>query len=337
MAVTVILTGDIPQSLVDILKSHARVELLPEGRRDFTPDKLIDGLKDADAVICQLTDLMSRDVMSSCPRLALIANVAVGYDNIDVDAATSQGILVTNTPGVLDETTADLAFGLLLACARRIAEGCRFVRSGSWTGFMPDLMLGVDVYGKTLGIVGFGRIGKAVARRALGFGMTVLYTSRTDAGKAPDGDISSCSRVSFDELLSRSDFVSLHCPLTKETDHLVGARALSIIKSGSIVINTARGAVVDQKALIDALKSGKLGGAGLDVFEDEPNVPEALFQMENVVLTPHIGSASVETRTAMALLAVNAVISAFAGELPANAVNPGVWPEFVKRLGLVSQ
>jgi glyoxylate reductase len=193
-------------------------------------------------------------------------------------------------------------------------------------------MLGVDVNGKTLGVVGMGRIGKAVARRGLGFGMRILYTRRTSGAEPLSGEFAQCRPVTLDELMSSADFVSLHCPLNKETFHLVGKRELEFVKPGAILINTARGAVVDQQALVAALRDGRLGGAGLDVFEDEPKVPDELLTMDNVVLTPHVGSASVETRAAMAGLAVKGLLQAFSGQLPPNAVNPQVWPAFARRL-----
>lgn len=298
----------------------------------LAPDLLDERMKAADALICLLDDTMSEAVMSEHPRLKMIANVAVGYDNVDVEAATRCGILVTNTPGVLDETTADLAFGLILACARRIAEGDWFVRAGRWTGWTPQLMLGADVYGKTLGIVGMGRIGRAVARRAHGFGMKVLYTTRSQPANKIQDDLPDCQWAILDELLSASDYISLHCPLTKETYHLIGERELSLVKPGSILVNTARGAILDQSALVKALESGRLRGAGLDVFEDEPHVPEPLLTLRNVVLTPHVGSASIETRSAMAELAAQGVDSAFSGKLPTNAVNSNVWERFLNRL-----
>jgi glyoxylate reductase len=299
-----------------------------QDKPSLSPTELLNATKGNDAVVCLPEDLFSEAVLSACPDLKLIATVSVGFNNVDVPAATRRGILVTNTPGVLSETTADLAFALLIACARRIAEGDRYVRDRQWKGFSPALMLGVDVYGKTLGIVGYGRIGQAMARRGLGFGMNVLYVKRSgsdDNQAKVDGEPWG---VRLEELLSNSDFISLHCPLTKETHHLIGKRELSLMKRDAILINTARGAVVDQLALIEVLRAGNLRGAGLDVFEDEPNVPEELIGMNNVVLTPHIGSASIETRSAMANLAVQSVLSAFAGKLPANSVNPEVWPKF---------
>jgi glyoxylate reductase len=329
----VFVTSQHPGDAVELLSAKFKVDAnLDRQKPSLTAPELLKALKGQDAVICILQDAMSDAVMAAFPELKVIANVAVGYDNIDVEAATRRGILVTNTPGVLDETTADLAFGLLMACARRIAEGDRYIRDGQWKGFQPDLMSGLDVYGKTLGIVGYGRIGQAMVRRGQGFGMKILYTRRSQPNDAEAKKEGEPQAVPLDELLAKSDFVSLHCPLNKETRHLIGKRQLSLMKSDAILINTARGAVVDQGAVITALANGQLYGAGLDVFDDEPDVPDELKQMQNVVLTPHIGSASLETRSAMARLAAQAVLSALGGNLPANAVNPKIWPAFLDRL-----
>jgi glyoxylate reductase len=327
----VFITSQYPGNALALLKDQFELS----ANRDkpiLSPSELLNGMKGQDVVLCLPADQVSEDVMAACPDLKLIATVSVGYNNVDVAAATCRGILVTNTPGVLSETTADLAFALLMACARRIAEGDHYVRGRQWKGFDPELMLGVDIYGKTLGIVGYGRIGQALGRRARGFSMNVLYVkesavkgSQARAEGEPQG-------VQLDDLLAKSDFVSLHCPLNKGTHHLIGKRELSLMKPDAILINTARGAVVDQAALIEALKTKKLRGAALDVFEDEPRVPDELIAMNNVVLTPHIGSASIETRSAMANLSVEGVLSAFAGKQPPNAVNPEVWPRFADAL-----
>lgn len=317
---------------MEVLERSAQLDL-HAGQQPLEPDELLARVKDCDALVCLLTDRITESVLAGA-HLKLVANVAVGYDNIDLEAASRRGVLVTNTPGVLDETTADLAFGLLLACARRIAEADRYVRAGLWDCWQPDLMLGTDVHGKTLGLIGFGRIGQAVARRALAFNMKVLYTRSCD----PSNIGAPCPgpgphHVRLDELLSQSDFISIHCPLNERTRHLLGDRQLSMLKSGCLLINTSRGPIVDQAALVAALADGRLGGAGLDVFEDEPHVPPELKAMESVVLTPHIGSASIETRSAMARLAVDGLLLAFSGSLPPNAVNPQVWPVFLQRAG----
>jgi glyoxylate reductase len=332
----VLLTGPIPAEHLACLAAKAGLTHLRPGFSGSEP-ALLDALVGCDAVVSFLSERLSGYVIEMSPRLKVIANVAVGYDNIDLEAASRKGVLVTNTPGVLDETTADLAFGLLIACARRIVEADSFVRNGQWSGWLPDLMLGVDIHAKTLGIVGFGRIGRAVARRALGFGMKVQYVAKREGERKLTPELAGCKSTTLHELLASSDFVSLHCPLAKDTFHLIGQAELSVIKHGAILVNTSRGAVVDQMALLAALESGRLGGAGLDVFEEEPAVPAKLIERKNVVLTPHIGSASVETRAKMAELAVNGLLTAIDGRLPSNAVNPEVWPQFVNRLAIVGR
>ncbi len=261
-------------------------------------------LSQAEGILCLFGDRVDFD---ASPRLRVVSVMAVGYDNIDVAEATRRGILVTNTPGVLTETTADLAFALLMSVARRIVEGDGDVRAGRFRGWGPFDYLGQDVHGATLGIVGPGRIGKAVAKRARGFGMKVLFADRRK---------SSLARV-----LRASDFVSLHCPLTPQTRHLIGKRELAMMKKSAILINTTRGPVVDESALVRALRSGTIAGAGLDVYEREPRVPASLRRMKNVVLLPHIGSASRATRDAMASLAVDNLIAGLSGRRPPQAVN----------------
>lgn len=326
----VLVTAPLPERLRSRLESRVQVK----ARANIAESQFALELADCDALICQLSEMLTASVLQSSPRLKVIANVAVGYDNIDVEVADSASILVANTPGVLDETTADLAFALLLACARRVSESDRFVRAGAWTGWTPDLMLGTDVFGKTLGIVGLGRIGKAVARRAAGFSMPVVYTTGvTDtAGATLPPELSHCRKVGFAQLLSEADFVSINCPLNKKTRHLIAAAELASMKRSAILINTARGAIIDEGALVSALENGIIAGAGLDVFENEPSVPDKLRQMDNVVLTPHTGSATVETRGKMAELAVEAVLAVAEQRLPPNAVNPQVWPRLMQRL-----
>jgi glyoxylate reductase len=285
---------------------------------------LLEKVRGKDGILCLLTDTIDREVMEAAgPKLKVIANYAVGYNNIDVEEATRRGIMVTNTPGVLTETTADLAWALMMSVARRIVEADRFVRAGKFRGWEPMLLLGTDVYGATLGIVGFGRIGQAMARRALGFDMTVLYYDLQRASE----EIEQKYRVRFTplpELLQTSDFVSLHVPLTKDTYHLIGERELRMMKREAYLINTARGPVVDEKALVRALREGWIRGAALDVFEREPEVELELLELENVVLAPHIGSASYATRTRMAEIAAQNLVKALQGEIPPNLVNPEV-------------
>lgn len=305
---------DLKQNLGDPLSAH---------------DLLLQA-EDRDAVICDLADQITDQFLAKCPNLKLVANVAVGVDNIDIEAANRRSILIANTPGVLDDTTADLTFALLLALARRLNDAELYLRDGKWKKFSLDLLFGVDVHHKTLGIIGCGRIGQAVARRARGFSMNILYSQRTRLSPKQEEELG-LKYVGLDELLSSSDFVSLHCPHNKETFHLLGEREFALMKEGCQLINASRGPVIDEPALIRALKSGKLAGAGLDVFENEPKVPSDLLELNNVVLVPHIGSATKETRCAMARLATEAVIKAFAGTKPDNLVNPESWSGFIER------
>jgi len=272
-------------------------------------------LGDADALICLLLDRIDAGVLARGPRLRVVANCAVGIDNIDLAAATAAGVCVTNTPDVLTEATAELAFALMLAAARRLGEGERLVRSGAWTGWALDQLIGTGLGGKTLGIVGFGRIGQALARRALGFGMAVVYADPHEVSAAP------ARRVALDHLFATADVISLHCPLRPETERLVDADRLATMKPTAILVNTARGGCIDEPALIAALHAGRLGGAALDVYAREPAVSPALLACPRLVLTPHIGSATHQARTAMAQLCADAVISALRGYPPANLVN----------------
>lgn len=273
-----------------------------------------------EAVVALLTDRIDAAFLERCPSLRIVANVAVGVDNVDLAACAARGVVVTNTPDVLTEATADLAFGLLIAAARRIAEGDRFVRAGAWTGWTPTFFLGRRVHGMTLGLVGLGRIGGAVARRARGFGMHVLYTQRRRLPEHLERALGATWVSSLDDLVPHADAVSIHCPLTPETRHLFDAPRLAKMKPGAILVNTARGPIVDEAALAEALTNGPLAAAGLDVFEEEPNVHPALLARENVVLAPHIGSADGPTRAAMAGLAVENVLSVLRGAPPVTRV-----------------
>lgn len=285
---------------------------------------LLEKVKGVDAILSLLTDTIDAEVMDAAgSNLKVIANYAVGYNNIDVEEATKRGIMVTNTPGVLTETTADLAWALMMAIARRIVEADRFVREGKFRGWEPMLLLGTDVHGATLGIVGFGRIGQAMARRALGFNMKVLYYDNARVPEQVEKELKA-AYVDLPTLLRESDFVSLHVPLTKETHHLIGEKELRMMKKGAYLINTARGPVVDEKALVKALKEGWIKGAALDVFENEPEVEPELLKLENVVLAPHIASASYATRSRMSIMAAENIIKALSGEIPPNLVNPEV-------------
>jgi glyoxylate reductase len=273
------------------------------------------------ALVCLLTEKVDAELLDAAgPNLRIVANVAVGFDNIDVPACTARKVAVTNTPGVLDETTADFAWTLLMAVARRLIEGDRMARSGAWTKWNLDQLCGTDVWGKTLGIIGLGRIGRAMARRAAGFRMRIIYNSRTRAATEIENELNA-EYVSRDAVFEEADFLSLHVPLNAETRGLVGAAELAKMKRTAFLINTTRGPVVQEGALIDALDRGVIAGAGLDVFEREPLIPDGL-RRDNVVLAPHLGSASTETRTKMALIAVDNAIALFAGKRPPTILNP---------------
>jgi len=318
----VFVTRIIPDEGLNLILENCDAEVWQE---ETPPPKeiIIDKIKDCEGILTLLTDKIDAEIMDKAPKLRIISNYAVGYDNIDVKSATQRGIMVTNTPGVLTETTADLAFALILATARRIVEADKFTRSGKWKSWGPMLFLGRDVYGATLGIIGLGRIGQAVARRAKGFNMKVIYYSR----KRKE-DVERELGVEYRELhslLREADIVSIHTPLTEETYHLIGEKELSLMKPTAILINTARGAVVDQKALYKALKERRIFGAGLDVYEREPiEADDPLLELDNVVLLPHIGSASVETRGRMARMAAENLLAGLRGERPPNLVNPEV-------------
>ena len=288
--------------------------------RPPTREELLRDVAGAVAVVCTLTDPVDADVLDAAGRqLRIVANVAVGYDNIDVPALRERGVVVTNTPGVLDDATADLTMGLILAAARRISEGDRFLRRQTPWIWGPRMMVGLDLSaGATLGIVGYGRIGRAVARRARAFGMRMLATP--SRARVWDADADQVTFVELDELLAESDVVTLHVPLTPETHHLIGKAALARMKPTALLVNTARGPVVDADALVRALQAGRLGGAALDVYEDEPDVDPRLLALEQVVLTPHLGSAATATREAMCGLAVRNVAEVLAGRPPVTPV-----------------
>jgi glyoxylate reductase len=285
-------------------------------------EEVLRRVKDKEGLVCLLTEKVDEGLLRAAPKLRIAANVAVGFDNIDVAACTKRGVVATNTPGVLDETTADFAWTLLMAVARRLGEGEQLARSGNWKGWNLDQLCGADIWGKTLGIVGFGRIGRAVARRALGFNMKVIYT---DAVRAPE-DAEKQVNATFQDmntLLAEADFISLHVPLLAETQGLFDAPKFFRMKRTAFLINTSRGPVVDEAALVAALESKKIAGAALDVYENEPFIHPGL-KRPNVVLAPHLASASLETRTKMAVMAANNVVSLFQGQMPPNMVNPSV-------------
>lgn len=297
--------------------------ILNQEDRGLTKDELKAWVSEADGVISIVADVIDDDVMATAPKLKVISNVAVGYNNIDVDSATRRGILVTNTPGVLTETTADFTWTLLMAAARRVVEGDRYVRAGRFTEWKLTMLLGDDIYGKTLGILGLGRIGKAVARRAQGFEMRILYYDvvRDQAAERELGVV----HATKEEILREADFLTLHVQLLPETRHYIGERELRMMKPTAYLINASRGPVVHEAALVRALSEKWIAGAGLDVYEEEPKIHPGLMELENVVLAPHIGSASHETRLKMATMAVENCLSALSGKRPPNLVNPEAW------------
>jgi glyoxylate reductase len=286
-------------------------------------EEFIRRLKDKEGLVCLLTEKIADDVLRAAPKLRIVANVAVGYDNVDLPACTKRGVAVTNTPGVLDETTADFAWALMLSVARRVVEADQYVRVGNWQGWDFDQFCGTDVWGKTLGIVGLGRIGQAMARRAAGFGMKVIYNGRKRVVEEIEKELRAEYRE-MDALLAESDFISLHVPLTADTRQLFDAPKFFRMKPTAYLINTSRGQVVDEAALVHALESKKIAGAGLDVFEQEPFVFPGL-KRPNVVLAPHLGSASTETRAKMALVAAQNTALFFQGQRPPNLLNPEVF------------
>jgi glyoxylate reductase len=304
-----------------ILQEACEVEYWAKPERP-PREEVMRRVKDKEGLVCLLTEKINEEFLRAAPKLRIAANVAVGFDNIDVAACTKRGVVATNTPGVLDETTADFAWTLLMAVARRLSEGEALARSGNWKNWDLDQLVGTDVWGKTLGIVGFGRIGRAMARRAIGFQMRVIYT---DAMRAP-ADVEKTLNAEFQDmnvLLAESDFVSVHVPLLPETRGLFDSPKFYRMKPTAFLINTARGPVVDEAALVAALEAGKIAGAGLDVYENEPFIHPGL-KRANVVLAPHMASASLETRTKMACIAAENVVALFTRRRPPNILNPEV-------------
>jgi len=323
MPASVLVTKRIYPDGVELLRQRFDVdyEATDEG---LSAEELRHRSQGKQAIVSQLTDRVDAALIDTLEGVKVIANVAVGFDNIDIAAATARGILVTNTPGVLTETTADLAFTLLMSAARRIVEAHKFVHSGLWKRWTIDLLAGQDIHHRTLGIFGMGRIGQAMARRGRGFSMRVLYHDSVRAAAELERELS-LEFVDRETLLRESDFVSLHVPLTAETRGLIGRRELEMMKPTAILINTARGPVVDEAALAEALRDKRIAGAGLDVFEREPQVHPLLLELENVVLAPHIASASVATRLRMSTMVAENVIAALTGERPPNLVNTELW------------
>jgi glyoxylate reductase len=323
----VAVTRGIPEAGLGLLRAVAEVRVWPE-ELPPGPEQLAELLHGCDGALTMSTDRISSDLLDHEPQLKVISNFAVGLDNVDVAAATARGVAVCNTPGVLTETTADAAFALLMASARRLNEGVDYVKSGHWRTWMPMLLLGQDVYRATLGIVGFGRIGQSVTRRARGFDMRVLYYSNT---RRPDVERELGAEYRpFDELLREADFVSLHIALTPQTRHLIGARELKLMQPGAILINTARGPVVDTDALVQALRAGEIGGAALDVTDPEPlPADHPLLRCPNAIVVPHIASASRATRDRMADLSARNLLAVLRGERPPSIANP----EVLERVG----
>jgi lactate dehydrogenase-like 2-hydroxyacid dehydrogenase len=317
----VVITRKIPAAAEERARSVFDVEL----NASDTPlgaAGLARAMREADGLLPCVADKVTADLLGAPGRrVKIVANYGVGYNNIDVAAAKENGVVVTNTPDVLTEDTADLALTLMLATARRVGEGERELRSGRWSGWRPTHMLATQVHGKTLGLIGIGRIGRAVARRAhLGFGMRIIYHDPYPLGEAEAAALSAERKESIEAVLRESDFVSLHCPATPETRHLMNAARFAQMRKGSILINTARGDVVNESDLIAALRAGTISGAGLDVFEKEPSVPPELTSMENVVLLPHLGSATMETRVAMGMRAIDNLEAFFGGTAPRDRV-----------------
>lgn len=321
----VLVTRRIPDSGLKILTETCDLDIF-EGEAPISRDVLLKRIKGKDGLLCLLSDRIDKEIVAAGGRsLKVISNYAVGYNNIDVEEATKSGVLVTNTPGVLTDATADLTWALLLACARRIPKSDSLVRDGRFVGWSPTLLLGREVYGKTLGIIGMGEIGAAVARRAKGFGMKTIYHNRK---RNPEAEKElGAMYVSVDDLLRNSDYVSLHVSLNPETRHLIGEKEFAMMKPTAILLNASRGEVIDEKALIKALKEGRIDSAGLDVYEKEPRLSPGLAELDNVVLTPHTGSATYESRDKMAVMAAENLVAGLRGERPPNLVNVSVWKD----------
>ena len=319
---TLYITRLLPEPVMAILRERYALVSEPKAGHVATDEDRRQGFAQADAVICTLADPITDDLLAAATRLKIVANYAVGYNNIDVAAASRRGIVVTNTPDVLTDATADLTWALILAVARRVVAGDRWARSRTWPGWAPTQMLGTDVTGKTLGIIGMGRIGQAVAQRAQGFRMPVLYASRRPCSSPPG--ISTWTHRPLENVLRQSDFVSLHVPLSETTRHLIGSRELAMMRSSAFLINTSRGPVVDEAALIGALQQGTIAGAGLDVYEREPLITAGLETLPTVVLLPHLGSATQQVRIKMGMLCVENIAEVLRGRPPLNPVNRGV-------------
>jgi lactate dehydrogenase-like 2-hydroxyacid dehydrogenase len=318
----IFVTRKIPKPGLDLLRKNHEIEVFPHDRVP-TKKEILAGLKGKDGLLCLLSDPIDAEVINSESKLKMIANYAVGYDNIDVKAATKRNIPVSNTPGVLTDATSEMAWALLFSVARRVVEADKFTRSGKFNGWGPLLMLGQDIASKTLGIIGAGRIGTAFALKSKGFNMKVLYVDSVNNDKL-EKELGA-KKVEINELLEKSDFISLHVPLITSTHHLIDENELRNMKKTAILINTSRGPIVNEKTLAKALKEKRIFGAGLDVYENEPKITEELKKLDNVVIQPHSASATIESRTNMALLAANNIIAGLKGEIPPNCINPEVF------------
>ncbi len=316
----VYVSSEIPENGINILKDECRVIVNTE-RRILNKEEFINRAKEAEGLLVLLSDKIDKEVMERCQNLKVVSNYAVGYNNIDIEEATERGIAVTNTPGVLTETTADQTFGLLIAAARRIVESDYFTRTGKFRGWFPKLLLGTDIHGKTLGIIGLGRIGKAVARRAQGFSMEVIYHNRSRIDRNEEEKLN-VEYVDFNELLQISDFITINAPLNQSTYHLLGAKEFKKMKDSAIIVNTGRGPIIKEDDLVKALKNGEIAGAGLDVYEREPLVEPGLMELDNVVLTPHTGSATIEARRKMSEIAAQNAVAVLKGREIPHVVNP---------------
>ena len=321
MSLNVFITRQIPEEGIKLLKKYCQTVEVNPYDRPLSYDELLRQVKGRDAILTMLSDRIDAYLISESNGLKVIANYAVGYDNIDIKAATAKGIVVTNTPGVLTDSTADMAWALLFAITRRIVEGDRLTRAGKFVGWAPMLLLGGDIVGKTLGIVGAGRIGTAMTMRARGWYMKVLYTTQSNRNVVLE-EILGAKRVDLETLLKESDFISIHTPLSEKTKHLIGTKELSLMKKTAYLINTARGAVIDEEALVIALRNKQIAGAGLDVYEEEPKLKPGIAELDNVVLAPHLGSATIEARTKMSVIAAENIIAVLNGQKPNNCVNP---------------
>jgi glyoxylate reductase len=315
----VLVTIRMPQEVLALIGREHQVEGY-DADPPLDRPRLLEMIGDKEGLLCSITDRIDQELLAHAPALKVIANYGVGFEHIDLAGATARGLAVTNTPGVLTEATADLALALILATARRLVEGDRRIREGKFQYWAPFLFLGQEVSGKTLGIIGLGRIGRAVAKRAAGFGLKIIYHSRTRLEPAAEQELQ-VSYASLETLLREADFVTLHVPLTPQTRHLIGRRELELMKPSAYLINTSRGPVVDEAELVAALRQGQMRGAGLDVYEREPELSPWLADLENVVLLPHVGSATVETRTRMAVMAVENLLAGLRGDPPPNCLN----------------